>query len=515
MKKQKHNTNPKAALCVFAGITCGAALVLSPLQIHAAESTALPVTSTAEQQNDVIASGEKNYISWTLTADGTLTVTGYGQGTMNDYDQNETYAPWNDYGPQVKKIIIGQGVTSVGKHAFYNCKNATEIEIGNSVKKIASCAFGSTFTSVTIPASVTSIDKYAFTSAAASQGYYVDPQNQYYSNDEKGVLFDKNKTQLQHAPLNLNGKYVVPDTVTTLVDYCFDGCDKLTELEVGNSVTAIQTSAFGTCTHMKTLTIGNGVQDVGNLFSRCNLPELETLNLGSGFTKIEYLHNLPSVMNINVSASNFFELVQDGTTLKQGITSADIAGTDASREFYMNFLSMSGGSQWNATEQLGTIQLRVIGENGAAKIVSNDFLVSQKDGYGGYPCEANEVTVVVSTECTVKFESRGGDEIPSQQVQYGEKVAEPQSPSREGYLFQGWYSDIDLKEQWDFKDDVVKKNMTLYGSWKQGNLDEAETDEQPQKKSGAWIIIPLLVVAIFLLFLLLIRRKSRKNDNIR
>ena len=213
--------------------------------------------------------------------------------------------------------------------------------------------------------------------------------------------------------------------------------------------------------------------------------------------------------------SNFFELVQDGTTLKQGITSADIAGTDASREFYMNFLSMSGGSQWNATEQLGTIQLRVIGENGAAKIVSNDFLVSQKDGYGGYPCEANEVTVVVSTECTVKFESRGGDEIPSQQVQYGEKVAEPQSPSREGYLFQGWYSDIDLKEQWDFKDDVVKKNMTLYGSWKQGNLDEAETDEQPQKKSGAWIIIPLLVVAIFLLFLLLIRRKSRKNDSIR
>lgn len=166
--------------------------------------------------------------------------------------------------------------------------------------------------------------------------------------------------------------------------------------------------------------------------------------------------------------SNFFELVQDGTTLKQGITSADIAGTDASREFYMNFLSMSGGSQWNATEQLGTIQLRVIGENGAAKIVSNDFLVSQKDGYGGYPCEANEVTVVVSTECTVKFESRGGDEIPSQQVQYGEKVAEPQSPSREGYQFQGWYSDIDLKEQWNFKDDVVKKNMTLYGSWKQG-----------------------------------------------
>mgnify|MGYP000562082944 CR=1 FL=1 len=45
MKKQRHNTNPKAALCVICKeITCGAALVLSPLQIHAAESTALSVT---------------------------------------------------------------------------------------------------------------------------------------------------------------------------------------------------------------------------------------------------------------------------------------------------------------------------------------------------------------------------------------------------------------------------------------------------------------------------------------
>lgn len=84
----------------------------------------------------------------------------------------------------------------MGKYAFYSCKNATEIEIGNSVKKIARYAFGSTFTSVTIPASVTSIDKYAFRFAAVLQGYCVDPQNQYYSNDEKGVLFDKNKTQL-------------------------------------------------------------------------------------------------------------------------------------------------------------------------------------------------------------------------------------------------------------------------------------------------------------------------------
>mgnify|MGYP003206625933 CR=1 FL=1 len=137
--------------------------------------------------------------------------------------------------------------------------------------------------------------------------------------------------------------------------------------------------------------------------------------------------------------SNFFELVEEGITLKPGITSTDIANTDENREVYVNFLSMSGGAQWNATEQLASIQFRVIGESGVAKITSNDFLVSQKDGYSGYSCESNEVTVVVSTECTVKFESRGGDEVPPQHVQYGgtsdEADAKAAEPAHDGKAF--------------------------------------------------------------------------------
>lgn len=305
MNAEKCSIPPRALLQLLAAVACSVAVALLPLNVKAAENNVVPAVSSTEQQSEVIANGKENGISWSVTSDGLLTLTTEsGVSTIRNYDYNETYAPWEPYAMQVKKIVIGKNITYIGKNAFYGCKNATEIEIGSSVKEIASYAFDSYFTSVTIPASVTSIDKYAFDRRGALNGYYVDSQNKNYCNDERGVLFDKAKTQLLHAPINLEGKYVVPNTVQTLIGYCFNGCEKLTELEIGDSVTSIDPSAFGTCAHLKKLSIGDGVKDVSDLFSRCKLPELETLNLGSGFTEIKNLYGLPSLLDINVSENN-------------------------------------------------------------------------------------------------------------------------------------------------------------------------------------------------------------------
>lgn len=304
MNAEKRSIPPKVLLQLLAAVTCSVAVVLLPLNVKAAENNVLPAISSTEQQSDVIANGKENGISWSVTSDGLLTLTTEsGVSTIKNYDYNETYAPWEPYAVQVKKIVIEKNITYIGKYAFYGCKNATEIEIGSSVKEIASHAFGSYFTSVTIPASVTSIDKYAFHSAGALNGYHVDSQNKNYCNDEMGVLFDKDKTQLLHAPINMEGKYVVPNTVQTLVDSCFNGCEKLTELEIGDSVTSIDSSAFGTCAHLKKLSIGDSVKNVSDLFSRCKLPELETLNLGSGFTEIKNLYAQFPALPLRVTLS--------------------------------------------------------------------------------------------------------------------------------------------------------------------------------------------------------------------
>ena len=165
--------------------------------------------------------------------------------------------------------------------------------------------------------------------------------------------------------------------------------------------------------------------------------------------------------------STFFELVKDSELLGNGINSTDIALVDHHREFYMNYLSFSGGAQWKAKTRVGSFELKVIGTSGASTITNEDFLVSLKDGSGSYPCEANKLTVIVSSKCTVHFETNGGSKIDDVKVSYGSKLSRPKDPTREGKVFAGWFKDIHLTDEWDFKNDTVQGNMTLYAKWEE------------------------------------------------
>ena len=99
-------------------------------------------------------------VKWTLdTETGLLEI--YGSGDMKNYSD---YSPWHNYYTSVKSCTIGDGVTSIGESAFYNCSSLTSITIPNSVTSIGNSAFGncSNLTSITIPNSVTSIGEEAF-----------------------------------------------------------------------------------------------------------------------------------------------------------------------------------------------------------------------------------------------------------------------------------------------------------------------------------------------------------------
>ena len=169
--------------------------------------------------------------------------------------------------------------------------------------------------------------------------------------------------------------------------------------------------------------------------------------------------------------SNFFQLVEGSALLSDGIQTTDLGLRDNYREFYMNFLSLSGGEQWPARRLVGSIQLKVIGQSGVTQITNQDYLVSSADGTRHYKAACQEVTVIISTDCTVHFETNGGTQIPDQTVRYGEKVLRPEDPVREGYHVEGWYTDIDLKNPWDFEKDTVQGNLTLYVKWAQGDPD--------------------------------------------
>lgn len=76
---------------------------------------------------------------------------------------------------------------------------------------------------------------------------------------------------------------------------------------------------------------------------------------------------------------------------------------------------------------------------------------------------------------TVSFNTNGGSSISSTRVTSGSRLSEPTAPTRSGYTFAGWYTDIDLTEEYDF-DSAVYKSFTLYAAWTEGTATTAPTE---------------------------------------
>ncbi|MBQ1507549.1 MAG: leucine-rich repeat protein [Ruminococcus sp.] len=88
-----------------------------------------------------------------------------GNGEMADYTR--TTAPWEEYKSKIKKVVFGNGVTKIGKYAFFECENLAELEIGGSVETIDQYAFSQCFAleNVVIPNNIKYIESQAFFAA--------------------------------------------------------------------------------------------------------------------------------------------------------------------------------------------------------------------------------------------------------------------------------------------------------------------------------------------------------------
>ena len=81
------------------------------------------------------------------------------------------------------------------------------------------------------------------------------------------------------------------------------------------------------------------------------------------------------------------------------------------------------------------------------------------------------ILIVVALELrnpgfTITFDSRGGTDVPAQNQMYGELLEAPEPPTREGYIFTGWYKDPGCDQAWNMETDTIETDITLYAGWK-------------------------------------------------
>ena len=75
---------------------------------------------------------------------------------------------------------------------------------------------------------------------------------------------------------------------------------------------------------------------------------------------------------------------------------------------------------------------------------------------------------------TASFESNGGSGVEAQSVLNGKTVTKPADPTRDGYLFIGWYADAEFKTPFEFSSQTVTADTTVYARWTEKGTNEVE-----------------------------------------
>lgn len=108
-------------------------------------------------------------VSYSISDDGVLTISGTGAMNNFTYERNISDCPWHGVRYALKKIVVEDGVTSIGSYAFSFDVHVTDVTLPSSLKTIGNDAFWGCYglTSVVIPEGVTSIGAYAFALCSA------------------------------------------------------------------------------------------------------------------------------------------------------------------------------------------------------------------------------------------------------------------------------------------------------------------------------------------------------------
>lgn len=251
----------------------GSAVLLTMMLIFAGAAETEPTTSGKCGEN----------VTWIFSSDtGTLTISGTGE--MNNYSSlMQNSAPWKELREEIKRVVIQDGVTTVGGGSFISCINLETVDIATSVQSIERRAFESCtsimqidlpqsihsigssvfegctgLSSITLPNDLSKIESYTFAGCSDLQ-QVAFPEKL----EEIGDSSFSDCIQLENV--------TIPDNTNRIGEFAFKNCTSIESIIIPTNISNLAQYAFSGCTNIKSLTIPASIDHgYGGAFESCS-----------------------------------------------------------------------------------------------------------------------------------------------------------------------------------------------------------------------------------------------------
>ncbi len=421
---------------------------------------------TIIDNEDVIASGSYENITWKIEKNGKLTVTGTG-----DFSDSNGFsrAPWYDSREYITSAEINVTGMTDASAMLYHCENLTSVDVScfdtKNVTDMSQMFKGC--------GKLSNVDVSKFDTANVT--------------NMEGMFANCNSL----ASLDVSGFHT--EKVTSMWEM-FKGCSSLTSLDLDNFDTGNVTDIhgmFGDCNSLKTLDLSNfdagKVTNIKDIFSGCT--ELSMIYTPINLTISAELPTDGEDIWYQPDGTSITELPQNlNYSIKIMKNSAPVV-SDA----YIKIQKTKTAYQCGDTLNIDDLTVTYYDNDGTAKTVTDyttnadeidmsiegikTLIVSYKGQTASVDLTVSAVTDLDKETYTVTFDLQGhGTELEEYltytEIKKGSGIKPPTAPQADGYEFTGWYKDADCQTLWDFEKDIIEKDTILYAGWKQSEKVE-------------------------------------------
>lgn len=258
-----------------------------------------------------------NDVTWVLSNDGVLTLSGYGE----TYNYESRNAPWYDLRDRIKKIVIEENVTDLGSYLFEDCENLLTLDYkgergGLSTNFLIDCpniesviipdeinAWGTPIISncekLTVYCKKSAYNIFGSLRAGNTNFSVIDADSDYiieqdilygYIGNAKRVIIPDGVKEIGYEAcsyLTNTEEIVLPNSVEYFSNMAFEHCSKLRKINIPDSVSEFGPAVFEGCTQLSSITLPHAVSRVPSS-AFCGCTGLKTIIWPKNVTSVAW-----------------------------------------------------------------------------------------------------------------------------------------------------------------------------------------------------------------------------------